>query len=214
MKRTSGPDRRSLLDPVSSVIAWVFAAASSSPWAFVTWGAIAIGVAITSVLVAPGLAGLLGAGLGLVMIAIAAFDARYFIIPNKFSGAALSLGLAAAATAQDTGIAASIASAILRGIVLAFLFYAFRLLYRTLRGREGMGLGDVKLAGVAGVWLGWIAVSLAIDIAALAALALVLLRALRGREFTSASKVPFGLFFAPAIWFGWIIQVTIIGGSL
>ena len=210
MKRTSGPDRWIRLNPVSSVIAWVFSAASSSPWTFVTWVAIAIGVGITSILVAPGLAGLLGAGLGFVMIAVAAFDARYFIIPNKFSGAALALGFAAAATAPDTGIAASVASAILRGIVLAFLFYVFRLLYRTLRGREGMGLGDVKLAGVAGVWLGWIAVAVAIDIAALAALAMVLLGALRGRRFTASSKVPFGLFFAPAIWMGWLIQVVLV----
>lgn len=212
MKRASGPDGRTRLNPVSSVIAWVYAAASSSPWTFVAWGAIALGVGIASILVAPGLAGLLGAGLGFVMIAVAAFDAHYFIIPNKLSGAAIALGFAAAATARDTSIAASIASAILRGIVLAFLFYAFRLVYRTLRGREGMGLGDVKLAGVAGVWLGWIAVSLAIDIAALAALAVVLLGALRRRPFTGASKVPFGLFLAPAIWVGWLIQATIIQG--
>lgn len=212
MRRTSRPDGRPRLNLVSSVAAAVFSAASSSPWTFVAWGLIALGVGIASLLVAPDLAGLFGAGLGFVMIAVAAFDARYFIIPNKFSGAAVALGFAAAATAQDTSIAASIAGAMLRGIVLAFLFYAFRLLYRILRGREGMGLGDVKLAGVAGVWLGWIAVSLAIDIAALAALAVVLLGALRGSPFTGKSKVPFGLFFAPAIWLGWIIQVTIIQG--
>jgi leader peptidase (prepilin peptidase)/N-methyltransferase len=192
------------------VIARVLSAASSSLWTFVAWGAIAIGVGITSLRVAPGLAGLLGAGLGFVMIAIAAFDARYFIIPNKFSGAAVALGLAAATTAQEANIAASVVSAILRGIILASLFYAFRLLYRSLRGREGMGLGDVKLAGVAGVWLGWIAVALAIDIAALAALGMVLLGALRGHRFTGSSKVPFGLFFAPAIWVGWLIQVVLV----
>ena len=45
--------------------------------------------------------------------------------------------------------------ALLRGAVLALLFLGLRALYRRLRGRDGIGLGDVKLAGVAGAWLDW-----------------------------------------------------------
>ena len=61
------------------------------------------------------------------------------------------------------------------------MFFAFRAGYRSLRGREGMGLGDVKLAAVAGVWLDWTDLPIAVDIAALSALASVLLQS-RGRE--------------------------------
>ena len=65
----------------------------------------------------------------------------------------------------------ALADAALRGAVLAFAFLSLLILYRRLRGRDGIGLGDVKLAGVAGVWLDWWVLPGVIEIAALAALA-------------------------------------------
>jgi leader peptidase (prepilin peptidase) / N-methyltransferase len=181
----------------------------SSPLTLAAWAAVGLCTTVVSVLSAPGLSGILGAGLALVMIAIAAIDARYFLIPNEWVLAGLVLGLAAAA-AQSGRWVANMAGAAGRGLVVALLFLAFRTLYRWLRGRDGIGLGDVKLAAVAGVWLGWTAVSLAIDIAALSALAAVLLDMLRGRKFTAATRIPFGLFFAPAIWLAWLVDTTIV----
>ena len=57
--------------------------------------------------------------------------------------------------------------ALLRGAVLALLFLGLRVLYRRVRGRDGIGLGDVKLAGVVGAWLGWVTIPIAVEIAAL-----------------------------------------------
>jgi leader peptidase (prepilin peptidase) / N-methyltransferase len=182
----------------------------SSPVTLAAWAAVGLCTTAVSVLSAPGLSGILGAGLALVMIAIAAIDARYFLIPNELVLAGLVLGLAAAAVAQPGRWLANVAGAAAGGVVLALLFLAFRTLYRRLRGREGIGLGDVKLAAVAGAWLGWTAVALAIDIAALSALAAVLLDMLRGRKFTATTRVPFGLFFAPAIWLAWLIDTIIL----
>ena len=53
---------------------------------------------------------------------------------------------------------------------LWFLFLGLQTGYRWLRNREGLGSGDVKLAGVAGAWLGWSTIPIAIEVAALAAL--------------------------------------------
>ena len=53
-------------------------------------------------------------------------------------------------------IAEAVGFALLRGAVLALLFLGAARRYRRLRGRDGIGLGDVKLAGVAGAWLGWL----------------------------------------------------------
>jgi leader peptidase (prepilin peptidase) / N-methyltransferase len=157
-----------------------------------------------SVLAAPGLAGMLGGALAVVMIAIAAIDARRFVIPDKLVLAGLALGLVDASIARPDQAAANLASAALRGLLLALLFFAFRIAYRRIRRRDGLGLGDVKLAAVAGAWLGWMAAALAVDIAALSALAAVLIGALRGQRITGKTPVPFGLFFAPAIWFAWL----------
>jgi leader peptidase (prepilin peptidase)/N-methyltransferase len=99
------------------------------------------------------------------------------------------------------------AFAALRGVVLASAFLCLRALYRHVRGREGLGLGDVKLAGVAGVWLDWPMAAVAVEIAALAALAVYVARPLyRGGPVNSTTKLPFGLFLAPAIWVAWLLN--------
>jgi leader peptidase (prepilin peptidase)/N-methyltransferase len=85
-----------------------------------------------------------------------------------------------------------------------------RLVYRGLRGREGLGLGDVKLAGAAGAWLSLPMLPVAIEIAAITALAAYALRQWkRARILRAAGRVPFGAFFAPAIWFGWVLNATL-----
>jgi leader peptidase (prepilin peptidase)/N-methyltransferase len=84
-------------------------------------------------------------------------------------------------------------------------FFAFRVAYRRLRGFEGIGLGDVKLAAVAGVWLDWADLPIAVDIAAVSALAAALCGRLAGRELGLTGKLPFGAFFAPAIWVCWLL---------
>ena len=155
-------------------------------------------------LAAPGWRGALGGGLAVVMIAIAAIDARRYMIPDILVLAGLGLGLLDAAVGGQGPVVARVTGATLRAVALALLFLVFRMAYRRIRGREGLGLGDVKLAGVAGVWLGWAPAGLAIDIAALAALTAVLIGALRGHEVTGTTRIPFGLFLAPAIWIAWL----------
>ena len=165
-----------------------------------------------SLLAMPGLAGVLGAALAVTMIAIAIIDARRFIIPDKLVLAALALGFVDAWLAQsEVSAPAALVIAALRGFGLAIAFWILRAAYLRLRGQEGIGLGDVKLAAVAGVWLDLLAISWAIEIAALAALTVVLIRARRGRRVTGKTPVPFGLFFAPAIWIGWLLERSLTG---
>jgi leader peptidase (prepilin peptidase)/N-methyltransferase len=169
-----------------------------------------IAVAI-SIKAAPGPAGYLGAALALLMLAIAIIDARWFIIPDQLSAAGFALGLinAAVTAPQEMWQAAGIALA--RGAVLALLFYGLRALYRRLRGRQGIGLGDVKLAAVAGAWLDWLTMPIAIEIAALAALGVIGIRyCASGRRLDAALKFPFGLFLAPSIWACWLLEATLL----
>ena len=182
-------------------------------WSFASaaWGTAALCAAAASMVAAPGWQGVLGAGLALAMIAIAAVDAREFIIPNKLVLAGVLLGLADAALTSPRQPAAAAAQAALRAFVLVLVFFVFRAAYRRWRGREGIGLGDVKLAAVGGAWLAWGAAGLAIDFAALSALAAVLVGMLLGRSFTATTRVPFGLFFAPAIWIAWLLVAITAG---
>lgn len=176
-------------------------------WACAGWSAAALCAVVASLLAAPGWRGALGGGLAIAMIAIAAIDARRFMIPDKLVVAGLALGLVDASISEPDHVAAGLASAVLRALVLALLFFGFRTAYRRIRGREGIGLGDVKLAAVAGAWLDWAPAGLAVDIAALSALAAVLISGLRGRRITGKTRIPFGLFFAPAIWIAWLLDM-------
>lgn len=86
------------------------------------------------------------------MIAIAVTDTRDFIILDELTMAALILGVLALAPSRT--FAEDVTLATLRGAVLALAFQALRISYRHLRGRQGIGFGDVKLAGVCCLWLG------------------------------------------------------------
>jgi leader peptidase (prepilin peptidase)/N-methyltransferase len=181
------------------------------PAARVAVAALAVAGAAVSVFVVPGPVGWLGAALALIMLAIAVVDARLFIIPNELTAAAFLLALVHAAMQAPDAMAASAAFALLRGAVVAALFLALRAAYRRLRGRDGLGLGDVKLAGVAGAWLDLLTIPIAIEIAALAALAVFGIRHYAsGRAFDRALKFPFGLFLAPSIWLGWLLEATLL----
>jgi leader peptidase (prepilin peptidase)/N-methyltransferase len=175
---------------------------------------VAIAAGLVSLWAAPGLAGILGALLALDVLAIAWIDAHRFIIPDELTLAALVLGLVNAGLEPWpegwNAVFASIGAALLRGVVLAGCFFALRAVYGWLRGREGIGLGDVKLAGAAGVWLAWSTIPVAIEIAALAALTVYVVRHLAGSRVMSATaRMPFGLFLAPAIWLGWLLEATL-----
>ncbi len=194
---------------VARTVAFVARASAYRPqfvWADCTWGAAAVCAVIASILAAPGLPGLMGGALAATMMAIAAIDARLFIIPDKLVLAGLLLALINVSVAREGQLSAEFANAALRGGVLALLFFGGRTVYRLIRKRQGIGLGDVKLAAVAGVWLDWTSISVAVDLAALSALAAVLVHAIRGRQVTASSAIPFGLFFAPAIWLAWLLE--------
>ena len=160
----------------------------------------------------PGAAGFLGAGLALLMLAIAVADFRYLIIPNELNAAALVLATINAAVAESAPFLESLIAAALRGSATMLFFLALRKMYSWWRHREGIGLGDVKLAFVAGAWLDWMMIPVSIEIAALVALAAYGGRQVFGmRPISATDRLPFGLFFAPAIWISWFLGAAIFG---
>jgi leader peptidase (prepilin peptidase)/N-methyltransferase len=166
------------------------------------------GASVASVAVAPGIDGLLGILLALTALAIAIIDARHFIIPNELTILAVLLGLVHAFVVAPSGTeAASLGLALFRGLLLAGCFLMLREIYFRLRHRHGLGLGDVKLAIASGVWLDFDFIALAIEIAALAAIATYLVRQFVARRAVSmAARLPFGLFLAPSIWLTWLLE--------
>jgi len=170
---------------------------------------VGIGIAAISAsfAAAPGWHGVAGAMLAVIALAIAGVDRRRLIIPDQLNALAFVLGVAAASLGNLAAPGQAVLDALLRATFMFAAFFAFRTAYRHLRGREGIGLGDVKLAAVAGSWLGWTDLPIVVDMAALSALAWVLVGRATGREWSLEEKLPFGFFFAPAIWICWLLAV-------
>jgi leader peptidase (prepilin peptidase)/N-methyltransferase len=175
-------------------------------FALVLIGALGVGASFA---VSPGPQGTFGAALAILMLAIAVSDARHYIVPNALSATAFALALVSASLFDSEPPVEAIISSLLRAVATALPFLALMLLYQRLRGRPGLGLGDVKLAAVAGAWLNWFTIVVVIEASALAALAAFgVWHYLLRRPIGKTTPLPFGLFIAPAIWAGWIAQAV------
>ena len=125
-------------------------------------------------------------------IPIAVIDLRRQIIPDGLNLALLATGLAMTAwhDPEAFGLGLRCAEA-----ALAFGFgWSVRALHARLRGRVGLGLGDVKFLAAATAWTGLAQLPLMILVASLAALLALGLFALSGRRVGAATRLPFGPF--------------------
>jgi leader peptidase (prepilin peptidase)/N-methyltransferase len=173
----------------------------------VSIGALAVGLSFAA---SPDWRGVFGAALALLMLAIAVSDIRHFIVPDALSASAFVLGLIFAALFDDAPLAEAILMCLLRAAAAALPLLVLMLFYEWWRGRPGLGLGDVKLAAVAGAWLDWFTIVGVIEVAALAALAaFAVWRYVLHRPIAATTPLPFGLFLAPAIWAGWLAEAAL-----
>jgi len=112
--------------------------------------------------------------LGALAMAIIAFDLAHRRIPDELSLAVAVLGLA------DAWLGERLVPALAAGLGGALILWAASALYARRRGREGVGLGDVKLAVGLGFWLGPVGLVWCYMGASVATLVLALLLRLRG----------------------------------
>jgi leader peptidase (prepilin peptidase)/N-methyltransferase len=104
--------------------------------------------------------------------------------------------------------------AVLGAAVYAGFLLVARVGYQVLRGREGMGLGDVKLALSLGATAGWLG-GAHTDPSAAGSLQLVIYAALAGNLLGAAGglialrRVDRELPFGPALVVGWLLAVTL-----
>ena len=158
------------------------------------------GVALISALFLPWPLALASTTLGAFMLAGADIDARTFLLPDLMTAGALLSGLVAAATFDPVSAWFGVATATARAAGTALVLGGVRAGYARLRGREGLGLGDIKLAAALGAWLPVEAIPLCFALATAAALITVLLATLRGQRIERTTRVPLGAFLCPAVW--------------
>lgn len=142
-----------------------------------------------------------------LFVALLVIDLEHSILPNKivYPGIVVALivaGLGSIFRFQLTGVTGLsfgpwILNSLVGGAIFSGVLFIVALIYAALRRGVGMGLGDVKLAGLIGLVTGFpvvlIALYLAILSGGLVAIVLLLLR-LKGRR----DALPFGVFLSLA----------------
>lgn len=168
-------------------------------WFYPGIEAAALAVAIVALAVDGGLRAWLDSLLGWWLLVLASIDLRRWILPDSLTLPLAVAGLAEAAIFEPKAL---LPRAL--GAVIGFLsLFALAFLYRRLRGREGLGLGDAKLFAASGAWLGAKALPSVLFAAAAGGLAAALLLATR-RRVGLQTPLPFGPFLALATWLVWL----------
>ena len=148
--------------------------------------------------VLPGWLAWAGAGFGWTLLTLAMIDARHFRLPDPLTLPLAPAGLAVAWLGDPSAIAGHVGGGLAGAGILALIAWV----YRRLRGRDGLGWGDVKLFGALGCWTAWQGLPTILLYAALAGLLWALALRLTGRHLTAATHLPFGPFLC---WAGWLV---------
>ena len=139
-----------------------------------------------------------------LMIAGAEVDARTLLLPDIVTLGGTGCGLLAAALLEPADPWSSLGAAAARAVATALLLASLREAHRRLRGHEGLGLGDVKLAAAIGAWLPLAAIPTCFALATTAALVSLLLG--RRRQPLDELRLPFGAFLCPALWLVFFVE--------
>lgn len=142
------------------------------------------------------LAGLMGT--------VATEDLRTFRVPDALNAFVAAAGLGAAwLLAREGDAPGAVLWALLQVVLCGGALLLVREAFFRLRGVDGLGLGDVKLGGAAGAWVGAAGFALAVSAAAVAALAFVAVQHALHGSWAPERRIPFAFYLAPAIWACW-----------
>jgi leader peptidase (prepilin peptidase)/N-methyltransferase len=166
-------------------------------WLATLAAALAIGLIATAAFA--GIAAGLAAGFGWVLLALTRIDASHGLLPDRLTAPLGAAGLTIAGLDPipfGPTLGEAVVGAVAGFAVLALIAAA----YRRWRGRDGMGLGDAKLLGAVGAWLGAAALPLTVCLAATGALVAVAAARRMGWRLERDGAIPFGPFLCLAAW--------------
>jgi leader peptidase (prepilin peptidase) / N-methyltransferase len=127
---------------------------------------------------------------------LAWIDIRHGIIPDWLNLSIAALGFLTAILSEDRATAIQ---ALGEGAAIGVTFRLLRRLYFAFRGIQGLGLGDVKFLGAAGIWVGVAGIPMLLLVATITALACVGAMQLSGRTLTAQTSMSFGPFLAAGL---------------
>ena len=139
--------------------------------------------------------------LGGILLTLAVFDFHRMILPNW-----LNLSLAAVGVTQSIVVSQpTLVDAALGAFAAGGSLMLVAALFRHLRGVDGLGRGDLKLAAAAGIWTGWQGIPLMLLMASVSALAFFIVRAVWNGNLDRDAPLPFGPFLGLGTLLAWLV---------
>jgi leader peptidase (prepilin peptidase)/N-methyltransferase len=143
-------------------------------------------------------------------VVIAADDYTFRIVPDRILVILFTTGALYGLLVKDTlgeDLDDTLSALAFRSAVPGLSAYLVAMIYKVVRGRDGLGLGDIKLIAAAGVWLPVNGSFYAIAAASIFALAGTVAIGLWRRQAAALlDSLPFAVFLAPAFWLLWLLD--------
>ena len=144
--------------------------------------------------------------LSIYFIIIFFIDLKHLIIPNSLTFSLMFLGFIKSFDPNlDKTIFPNYINSLIGGIFGYSIIWLIVFVYKKIRKKEGMGLGDAKLLGAIGFWFGWASIPFTIFLSSVAALIFVV-PSIINKSRNMASQIPFG----PYIIIGCIIYLIFL----
>ena len=129
--------------------------------------------------------------LALAFIIIFFIDLKHYIIPNGLTFPLMFIGFVKSFDPNLNDLFPNYINSLIGGVFGYGIIWAIIFIYKILRNKEGMGLGDAKLLSAIGFWFGWIAIPFIMFLSSVIALISVVPSLLKNSK-TMSSQIPFG----------------------
>ena len=133
-------------------------------------------------------------------------DLKHFIIPNQITYSLMIIGFFKSFDPfLDRSIFPDYFHSLIGGVCGYFIIWLLIFVYKKLKNKEGMGLGDAKLLSALGFWFGWISIPFILIFSSLTALGFSLPSLIKKSKNLS-TEIPFG----PHLVAGCVLYVVFI----
>ena len=144
--------------------------------------------------------------LSICFLIIIFIDLKHFIIPNEITYTLIAIGfLKSFDPTLNQYLFPNYINSLIGGGVGYSIIWIIIFVYKKLRNKEGMGLGDAKLLSALGFWFGWISIPFILFFSSIVALGFAL-PSLMNKSKTMSSQIPFG----PYLVLGCILYLSLL----
>ena len=130
--------------------------------------------------------------LSIFFVIIFFIDLKHFIIPNELTFPLMAIGLLKSFDPNlNQYLFPNFLNSLIGGVAGYIIIWMIIFIYKRLRNKEGMGLGDAKLLSAIGFWFGWISIPFILFFSSFIALVSAI-PSLINKSKNLSSQIPFG----------------------